>query len=134
SKHKKKPESDGPTKDGADAKAPPDKPAEPAPDSAEKPPAKRDLVQLNFITQRGVILLNVDPSMAPNDLRERPLTEAARAIVRSGNIPLIDSIRIVSPRMFGDFAKTLPPRQTEPSVVTLLPPGELATAVAAQLM
>ena len=28
-----------------------------------------------FHTQRGVILLNVDPSMAPNDLRERPLTK-----------------------------------------------------------
>src|SRR5205807_5131258 len=34
-----------------------------------------ELVQLNFTTQRGIILLNVDPSMAPNDLRERPLTE-----------------------------------------------------------
>src|SRR5882724_4818789 len=45
SKHKKKTESDDPTKDGADAKAPPDKPAERAPDSAEKPPAKQELVQ-----------------------------------------------------------------------------------------
>jgi len=134
SRHKKKTESDNPTNDGADTKALPDKPVEPAPDDAEKPPAKQELVQLNFITQRGVILLNVDPSMAPNDLRERPLTEAARAIVRSGNIPLMDAIRTVSPRMFGDFAKTLPPRQTEPSLVTLRPPGELATAVAPQLM
>ncbi len=134
SKHKKKTESEDPANDGADAKAPPDKPAEAAPDNAEKPRAKQELVQLNFITQRGVILLNVDPSMAPNDLRERPLTEAARAIVRSGNIPLMDAIRTVSPRMFGDFAKTLPPRQTEPSLVTLRPPGELATAVSPQLM
>src|SRR5258708_3029934 len=133
SKLKKRVESDDPTNDGADTKAPPDKPAEAAPD-AEKPPARQELVQLNFITQRGVILLNVDPSMAPNDLRERPLTEAARAIVRSGNIPLMDAIRTVSPRMFGDFAKTLPPRLTEPSLVTLRPPGELATAVSAQLM
>src|SRR6266849_8729981 len=53
----------------------------PSPDQ----PKKQELVQLNFTTQRGVILLNVDPSMAPNDLRERPLTEAARAIVRSGD-------------------------------------------------
>src|SRR5262249_27417475 len=41
---------------------------------------KDKLVQLNLTTQRGVILLNVDPSMAPNDLRERPLTEAAKGI------------------------------------------------------
>src|SRR6266849_7886366 len=102
----------------------------PSPDQ----PKKQELVQLNFTTQRGVILLNVDPSMAPNDLRERPLTEAARAIVRSGNLPLMEAIRTVSPRMFGDFAKTLPPRQTEPTLVTLRPPGELATAVAPQLM
>jgi VWFA-related protein len=135
SKHKKKaPESDDPNTDTADNKAPPDKPAETTPDNAPKPPAKQELVQLNFITQRGVILLNVDPSMAPNDLRERPLTEAARAIVRSGNVPLMDAIRTVSPRMFGDFAKTLPPRQTEPSLVTLRPPGEMATAITPQLM
>src|SRR6266513_4318797 len=65
SKHQKKEESDDQANEGADAKPLPDKPAEPAPDSAEKPPAKQELVQLNFITQRGVILLNVDPSMAP---------------------------------------------------------------------
>lgn len=109
-------------------------------DGAEKPalssdqPKKQELVQLNFTTQRGVILLNVDPSMAPNDLRERPLTEAARAIVRSGDGPLMDAIRKVSPRMFGDFAKTLPPPRNEPSLVTLRPPGEIATEVSPQLM
>jgi len=93
-----------------------------------------ELVQLNFTTQRGIILLNVDPSMAPNDLRERPLTEAARAIVRSGNLPLIEAIRKVSPHLFGDYAKTLPPPQREPSLVNLRPPGELATRVTPQLM
>jgi VWFA-related protein len=103
-------------------------------DSSEKPPEKQELVQLNFTTQRGVILLNVDPTMAPNDLRERPLTEAARAIVRSGDGPLMDAIRKVSPRMFGDFAKTLPPPRNEPSLVTLRPPGEIASAVSPQLM
>lgn len=97
-------------------------------------PKKQELVQLNFTTQRGVILLNVDPSMAPNDLRERPLTEAARAIVRSGDGPLMDAIRKVSPRMFGDFAKTLPPPRNEPSLVNLRPPGEIATEVSPQLM
>src|SRR5439155_7403684 len=103
-------------------------------DSTEKPPEKQELVQLNFVTQRGVILLNVDPAMAPNDLRERPLTKAARAIVRSGDGPLMDAIRKVSPRMFGDYAKTLPPPRTEPALITLRPPGEIATEVSPKLM
>jgi VWFA-related protein len=103
-------------------------------DNSEKPPEKQELVQLNFSTQRGVILLNVDPTMAPNDLRERPLTEAARAIVRSGDGPLMDAIRKVSPRMFGDFARTLPPPRSGPSLVTLRPPGEMATSISPQLM
>jgi VWFA-related protein len=102
--------------------------------TAEAPPERQELVQLNLVTQRGVILLNVDPSMAPNDLRERPLTEAARAIVRSGDGPLTDAIRKVSPRMFGDFAKTMPPLRSEPSLVKLPPPGEIATALSPQLM
>ncbi len=93
-----------------------------------------NLVQLDLTTQRGVILLNVDPSMAPNDLRERPLTDAAKAIVRSGDGPLIDAIRKVSPRLFGDYAKSLPPPRTEPSLVTLRPAGEVATSVSPQLM
>ena len=105
-------------------------------DAAEtnKKSGQPELVQLNFTTQRGIILLNVDPSMAPNDLRERPLTEAARAIVRSGNLPLIEAIRKVSPHLFGDYAKTLPPPQREPSLVNLRPPGELATRVTPLLM
>src|SRR5436305_1475154 len=72
--------------------------------------------------------------MAPNDLRERPLTEAAKAIVRSGDGPLSDAIRKVSPRMFGDYAKALPPRRTEPSLANVRAPGELVTAVSPQLM
>jgi len=103
-------------------------------DDSDKPAEKQELVQLNFTTQRGVILLNVDPSMAPNDLRERPLTEAAKAIVRSGDGPLSDAIRKVSPRMFGDYAKALPPRRTEPSLLSVRAPGELVTAVTPQLM
>jgi VWFA-related protein len=89
---------------------------------------------LNFITQRGVILLNVDPSMAPNDLRERPLTEAAKAIVRSGDGPLSDAIRTVSPRMFGDYAKSLPRPRSEPELLASRAPGEVVTAVSSQLM
>ena len=99
-----------------------------------KEPERQGLVRLNFTTQRGVVLLNVDPSMAPNDLRERALTVAAKAIVRSGNPPLTDAIRKVSPRMFGDFAKTLPPPRSEPSLVTMHQPGEVVTSVSPQLM
>ena len=105
-------------------------------DDNDKPkePEKQEPVRLNFTTQRGVVLLNVDPSMAPNDLRERPLTEAAKAIVRSGDGPLLDAIRKVSPRMFGDYARTLPPPRTGPSLVTVPKPGDMVTAVAPQLM
>jgi von Willebrand factor type A domain len=134
-KKKKEPASTGETAEAADNKDASNDPANNKPDSsAEKPPERQELVQLNFITQRGVILLNVDPSMAPNDLRERPLTEAARAIVRSGDGPLTDAIRKVSPRMFGDFARTLPPPRNEPSLVKLPPPGEIATALTPLLM
>jgi VWFA-related protein len=134
-KHKKKeaPTTDD-TADAGDNKGAANEAVTKSDDNAEKPPEKQELVRLNFTTQRGVILLNVDPTMAPNDLRERPLTEAARAIVRSGDGPLTDAIRKVSPRMFGDFARTLPPPRNEPSLVTLPPPGEIATSVAPQVM
>ena len=102
--------------------------------AGEQPPEKQELVHLNFTTQRGVILLNIDPSMAPNDLRERPLTEAAKAIVRSGDGPLRDAIRKLSPKWFGDYARTLPAPQREPSLVAPRKPGEMVTAVAPQLM
>src|SRR4051812_2376435 len=41
---------------------------------------KTDRVELTFSTQRGVVLFNVDPDQVPTDLKERPLTEAAKAI------------------------------------------------------
>jgi VWFA-related protein len=100
----------------------------------EKKPKKEERVELAFQTRRGVMLLNVDPAMVPSDLRERPLTEAARAIVRSGDSQLIDAIRKVSPKMFGDYAKTLPPPEKEPTLQRRLPPGQVVTAVAPQLM
>jgi VWFA-related protein len=99
----------------------------------EKKPAKEERVQLDFVTQRGVVLLNVDPSMVPSDLRERPLTEAARAIVRSGDNQLIEAIRKVSPRMFGDFAKTLPPPEREPTLLRRAPPGQFVSSLSPQL-
>ncbi len=100
----------------------------------EEKPDKEQRVALNFQTQRGVVLLNVDPSMAPSDLRQRPLTEAVRAIVRSGDSQLIDSIRKVSPKMFGDYARTLPPPEKEPSLVKRQPPGQIVSSVAPQLL
>ena len=103
-------------------------------DKEDSKSAKERLVKLDFRTQRGVVLLNIDPNMVPSDLSERPLTEAARAIVRSGDGPLMEAIRKVSPRMFGDYAKTLPPLRSEPALSVRRPPGELATAVAPQLM
>lgn len=100
----------------------------------EKKPPKEERVQLDFLTQRGVVLLNVDPAMVPSDLRERPLTEAARAIVRSGDRQLIDAIRKVSPKLFGDYAQTLPPRAKDPALVSRLPPGKFVSQPAAQMM
>src|SRR6201988_4520845 len=101
----------------------------------DKDVKKEELVALDFRTQRGVVLLNIDPERAPADLRERPLTEAARAIVRSGDPSLVESIRKVLPKMFGDYAKTLPPPEKEPSLLQRgSVPGRLVTAVAPQLM
>ena len=100
----------------------------------DKKPDKEQLVALDFRTQRGVVLLNIDPERAPADLRERPLTEAARAIVRSGDSELVEAIRRVSPKMFGDYAKTLPPVEKEPELVRRTPPGQIVSSVAPQLM
>lgn len=100
----------------------------------EKDAKKEEKVALDFRTQRGVVLLNVDPAMAPSDLRERPLTEAARAIVRSGDSELVEAIRKVAPKMFGDYAKTLPPPDKEPALVRRTPPGKIVSAVAPQLL
>ena len=100
----------------------------------EKDKKKEELIALNFRTQRGVVLLNIDPEMAPADLRERPLTEAARAIVRSGDSALVEAIRKVSPKMFGDYAKTLPPPEKEPELVRRTPVDQIVTSVAPQLL
>ncbi len=100
----------------------------------DKKAKKEERVRLDFRTERGVVIFNVDPSMVPSDLRERPLTEAARAIVRSGDSRLIEAIRKVSPKLFGDYAKTLPPPKDAPTLVARRPPGQLATVVAPQLV
>src|SRR5688572_12095487 len=100
----------------------------------EKEAKKEETVALVFRTQRGVVLLNVDPEMAPADLRERPLTEAARAIVRSGDSQLVEAIRKVAPKMFGDYAKTLPPPEKQPALVNRVPTSKIVSSVAPQLL
>jgi VWFA-related protein len=72
-------------------------------------------LKLNFTTARGIILLNVSPGEVPSNLEERPLTEAAKSIIRSGDSLLMEAIRRASPKYFGDYAKTLPPRKSLPS-------------------
>lgn len=71
-------------------------------------------VEVNLTTARGIILLNVPPNEVMSDLRERPLTEAAKAIVRSGDSLLMEAIRRASPKYFGEYARTLPPLIREP--------------------
>jgi VWFA-related protein len=100
----------------------------------DKKSEKDERIHLEFLTQRGVILLNVDPAMVPPDLRERPLTEAARAIVRSGDSQLTDAIRKVSPKMFGDYANTLPPPEKQPELVKRSAPGRFVSELSPQLM
>ena len=75
-------------------------------------------VALNFTTARGIILLNVPPNEVMSDLRERPLTEAAKAIVRSGDSLLMEAIRRAAPKYYGDYSRSLPPYAREPRFTT----------------
>lgn len=83
--------------------------------NSEKPKT----VSLKFTTDRGIVLINIPPGEVMSDLRERPLTEAAKAIVRSGDTALMDAIRRASPKHFGDFLRTLPPMRREPGLNVL---------------
>ncbi|MBK8151543.1 MAG: hypothetical protein IPK58_25950 [Acidobacteria bacterium] len=58
--------------------------------------------------------MNVNPNEVPSDLRERPLTNAAKAVIRSGDGLLMEAIRRASPKYFGEYAATLPPLKLEP--------------------
>ncbi len=83
----------------------------------QKPKTKNQItnaVSLNFSTARGIVLLNINPNEVPSDLRERPLTNAAKAIIRSGDSLLMEAIRRASPKYFGEYAATLPPFKKEP--------------------
>ena len=91
-------------------------------------------VELNAETARGVILFGVaDESSVPSDLRERELTEAARAIIRSGDADLTDAIRKIAPKLVGDYAETLPPMRTNPTFSSRRNPFEVRTALGAEL-
>jgi VWFA-related protein len=93
-----------------------------------------DRINLKFTTQRGLVLFNVAADMVPSDLRERPLTEAARAIVRSGNVDLSEAVRKVSPKLFGEYTKGLPEHREGPSLVKANAPGDVARQVGPQAM
>ncbi|HMF56864.1 MAG TPA: VWA domain-containing protein, partial [Pyrinomonadaceae bacterium] len=56
------------------------------------------------------------------------------AIVRSGNTDLIDAIRKVSPRFFGDYEQTLPARQIQPTLASHRSSGTAVTNIAPQLV
>lgn len=91
-------------------------------------------VLLNLTTARGIVLLNVSPNEVMSDLRERPLTHAAKAIVRSGDSLLMEAIRRASPKYFGDYARTLPPISRQPSFTAKgvrpeMPNAEIKTAL-----
>ena len=89
---------------------------------SEKPKNKEPkpkTVSLKFTTDRGIVLINVPPNEVMSDLRERPLTEAAKAIIRSGDTVLTDAIRRASPKYFGEYARTLPPHRREPGLNVL---------------
>ena len=77
--------------------------------------------ELQFSTARGIVLLNVNPNEVPSDLRERPLTNAAKAIIRSGDSLLMEAIRRASPKYFGEYAESLPPAKFEPSLTVKTP-------------
>lgn len=93
-----------------------------------KKPKREERVELDLETARGVLLFGVtDESSVPSDLRERALTEAARAIIRGGDAGLTDAIRKVAPRLVGDYASTLPPRESEPQLTSGRNPLDVRT-------
>ncbi len=73
-------------------------------------------IRLKFLTARGIVLINVPPNEVGSDLRERPLTEAAKAIVRSGDSLLMEAIRRSAPEYYGEYVRSLPPVKRLPSL------------------
>jgi Ca-activated chloride channel family protein len=104
-------------------------------EKAEAKKAAEDLgVRLSLETARGVLLFGVkDESHVPSDLRERKLTDAARAIIRSGDVSLIDDIRKVAPRLVGDYVETLPGRSVSPVMGSRANPLDVRNSAGANL-
>ncbi len=73
-------------------------------------------VSLKLTTQRGIVLINVPPNEVTGDLRERELTDAAKAIIRSGDTVMMDAIRRAAPTYFGNYVSTLPPVWRSPGL------------------
>lgn len=91
-------------------------------------------IRLDLETARGVVLFGVkDESQVPSDLRPRALTDAARAIIRSGDTELTDTIRKTAPRLVGDYTETLPQRAGEPSLRERANPFDVRTAAGESL-
>ena len=67
-------------------------------------------------TARGIVAINVPPNEITGDLRERPLTEAAKGMIRSGDSILMEAIRRAAPKYYGDYARSLPPFRREPGL------------------
>src|SRR5437764_2274641 len=100
----------------------------------DKKADKEKSVRLELETARGVVLFGVkDESEVPSDLRARALTDAARAIIRSGDTQLIGAIRKVAPRLVGEYAETLPQRGTEPTLSTRSNPFDVRASAGASL-
>ena len=98
----------------------------------QKDDSNRRDVALRVTTARGIVLLNVDESEVGSDLRERPLTTAAKAIIRSGDTFLMEAIKRTSPKYFGEYMRTLPPPIKEPFLTEKtsaanIPAGEVKT-------
>lgn len=95
---------------------------------SEKKRLKNSLVKLKLSTARGIVLLNVSPEEVPSNLRARPLTNAAKAIIRSGDSLLTNAIRRATPKYFGEYAATLPPRMASPTLGTATRRNDSKTA------
>ncbi|MFL6333472.1 MAG: VWA domain-containing protein [Pyrinomonadaceae bacterium] len=95
---------------------------------------KETQIKLSLETARGVLLFGVkDESRVPSDLRERTLTDAARAIIRSGDTELIDAIRKVAPRLVGEYAQTLGDRRGPTLGARAASPFDVRTPAGASL-
>jgi VWFA-related protein len=100
----------------------------------DKKAKREERIELDLETARGVILFGVsDEAAVPSDLRERELTESARAIIRSGDEDLTEAIRRIAPRLVGDYAKTLPPRETAPALAARRDPFNVKTSLGGTL-